>query len=84
MRRIIHDIRKQPEEVRRHVLHVLVVIAGIILLLLWIYSLGIRLTNSDTQAKMKSDLKPLSVLKDNMVGGYINIAQPNPDAGNNN
>jgi len=76
MEKIIHNIRRirrQPEHVKRHILHVLVVVCGIILVLLWIYSLGTTLTNSDTQAKMSQDLKPFAVLKDNMVGGYQNI-----------
>jgi hypothetical protein len=74
--KIIHHIKKirqQPEHIRRHILHVVIVFCGIILVLLWIYSLGTTLTNSDNQAKMSQDLKPFTVLKDNMVGGYQNI-----------
>ena len=69
----IRKIRQQPEHVRRHILHILIVICGVILVLLWIYSLSTTLTNSDTQAKMSQDLKPFAVLKDNMTEGYQNI-----------
>jgi len=66
MEKIIHRIRKQPEEVRRHILHVLTLIAAVILILLWIYSLGTTLSNPENQAKMNQDLQPFSVLKDNL------------------
>jgi len=77
MKKIIYHLRNQPEEVRRHILHVLIVIIAIILLLLWIYSLGASLSNPDTQAKVSNDLKPFTALKANIVGGYQSISQPN-------
>ncbi len=77
MRKIIHHIRSQSEEVRRRILHVATVVCAIILLLLWIYSLGTNLTNPDTQAKINNDLKPFSALKSNLIGGYKNISEPN-------
>ncbi|MFA5778276.1 MAG: hypothetical protein WC870_02185 [Candidatus Paceibacterota bacterium] len=73
MKKIIHSIRKQPEEVRRHILHIFVLVFAVILLLLWVYSLGNTLTSSDTQSKFNQELKPLSALKDNMIGGYNSI-----------
>lgn len=66
MKKIIHHIRKQPEEVRRHILNVLIAACAVILFLLWVYSLGTNLTNPDNQAKMSQDLKPFSTLKDNL------------------
>lgn len=75
MKKIIHHIRRQPEEVRRHILNILMVFFAIILFLLWIYSLGTNLTNSDNQNKMSQDLKPFSALKDNIVGGYNSIIE---------
>ena len=77
MKKIIHHIRKQPEEVKRHILHVLIVAFAVVLILLWIYSLGTTLTSPDTQVKVNQDLKPFSVLKDNMIGGYNSISGPN-------
>jgi hypothetical protein len=72
MGKVFHHVRKirqQPEHVRRHILHVLIIICGIILILLWIYSLGMTLTNPETKAKVGQDLKPFSILKDNLTGG---------------
>ncbi len=77
MKKIIHHIRNQSEEVRRHILHILTITFAIILLFLWIYSLGTNLTNPDTQIKVNNDLKPFSALKDNLVGGYKSFSEPN-------
>lgn len=70
MQKIIHNLREQPEEVRRHVLHILILIVGIILITFWIFSLGKSLTDTDTKTKMKEDLQPFSVLKNNIIDGY--------------
>jgi hypothetical protein len=70
MRKIIHRLRGQPEEVRRHVLHILIFAVAVIMIILWVFSLGKSLANPDTQVKMKQDLQPFSVLKDNIVDGY--------------
>ncbi len=73
MRKIIHNLRNQPEEVRRHILHVLTIIAALILLSFWVYSLGTNFNNADTQAKIENDFKPFSALKGNIIGGYQSI-----------
>ncbi len=75
MRKIIHHIRRQPEGVRRHILHVSTMVLGIILALLWVYSLGRNVTDPKTQAKINEDLEPLSALKANIVGGYNSITE---------
>jgi hypothetical protein len=80
MKKIIHHIRKQSEEVRRHILHVLTFLAAAVLIFLWIYSLGTTLTNPGTQEKISQDFKPFSALKDNMIGGYNNLSEPSLDA----
>jgi amino acid transporter len=77
MRKIIHHIRKQPEETRRHILHVSTIAFAIILFLLWVYSIGTTFTNQDTQTKISQDLKPFSALKDNIVEGYNNLSKSN-------
>jgi len=74
MKKIIRNLRKQPEETRRHILHIVTITAAIVLIILWSYSLGKNLTNPDVKEKIKQDLKPFSVLKDNIVGCYKNIS----------
>ncbi|MDD5721487.1 MAG: hypothetical protein PHT16_03535 [Candidatus Pacebacteria bacterium] len=67
MKRVIHHIRKQPEHIKRHILHITIIICAIVLFLFWIYSLGTNLTDTDTQTKMLQDLKPFSILKDDIT-----------------
>lgn len=75
MKKIIHHIRRQPERVRRHILHVATVVFAVILVLLWVYSLGTSLTNPETQKRVNRDLQPFSALKDGLVGGYNSISE---------
>ncbi len=70
MKKVIHHIRRQPEHIKRLILHVLIIAFAFILILLWIYSLGANVASQETQTKMSQDLKPFSVLKDNIVNGY--------------
>ena len=83
MKAIIHNIRKQPEEVRRHILHVLTAVFAVVLILVWVYSLGVNFTSPDTQAKISQDLKPFSAIKNNVEGGYNSITQPNSTPNSN-
>jgi hypothetical protein len=80
MKRIIHHLRNKPEKVRRDILHIATVAGAIIMIILWSYSLGLSFKNPDTQVKIKNDLQPFSVLKDNIVGGYNSISTPADNA----
>lgn len=75
MQKIIHNLRQQPEKVRKHILHVSMIVCGIVLASLWIYSLGTNLENSDTQAGVSQDLQTFSTVKNNMVNGYGDTSQ---------
>jgi len=75
MKKIIHKLRGHSEENRRHILHITIFVIGIIMVILWTYSLGRSISNPDTKIKMKQDLKPFSVLKDNLVGGYKSVSE---------
>jgi len=74
MRKFIHKLRQKPEEERRHILHIVTIVAAIVMIVLWTYSLGKSLTNPETKVKIKQDLKPFSALKENIMGGYKNIS----------
>lgn len=73
MATIIQNLRNKSEQTRRNILHLLTIVTGIVLVCLWVYSLGARVNNPDTQAKAANDLKPFSALKANIVGGYDSI-----------
>lgn len=67
MKRVIHHIRKQPEHVKRHILHIMIVICAVVLFSFWIFSLGKTFSDSGAQLQMKQDLKPFSLIKDNIT-----------------
>lgn len=73
MKKIIHNLRQKPEEVRRHILHIVIFIIAVVLFVAWIYTLGTDLSDEETKAVIKNNLQPLSALKDNLTGGYINL-----------
>lgn len=75
MRKIIHHMRGQPEEVRRHILHVATGIMGIILFLLWVLSLGRNFNAPERRRATNENLKPLSALKANIIGGYNSLTE---------
>ena len=54
----------------------LTIFFALILFTVWVYSLGENFLNPNTRKKIGQDLKPLSVLKDNLVGGYQSIIEP--------
>lgn len=75
----VHHLRKQPEETKTHILHVLTIVAAVIMIILWSWSLGSSFTSPETKVNIKHDLQPFSVLKDNLVDGYKSISVPSTD-----
>lgn len=75
MKKIIHHVRRQPEEVRRQILHVTTVIFALLLFLLWIVSLSRNFSSQGNRAEVREDLSPISSLKANIVGGYQSITE---------
>ncbi|MFH1608846.1 MAG: hypothetical protein ABH951_02395 [Patescibacteria group bacterium] len=75
MRKTIHRLRQKPEEERRQILHIIIIIAAIFMILLWVFSLGKNVSTPETKIKMKEDLKPFSVLKDNLSDGYKSVSE---------
>lgn len=73
MRRIIHHLRKQPESVRTHVLHVSTAVCALVLVLLWVASIGTNFSGPGANTQTANALQPFSALKDNLVNGYQSI-----------
>ena len=67
MKKIIKHLREQPEEKRRHILHILTFFGALIMLVLWSFSLGKNLNNKEVKENIKKDVKPFLVLKDNIL-----------------
>ncbi|MBP6060849.1 MAG: hypothetical protein KA515_02530 [Candidatus Pacebacteria bacterium] len=66
MKKIIHKLRKQPDQVKRHILHFSTMVAGMALFSIWLFTLGGNLNDTTTKINMKENLAPLSVLKSNL------------------
>lgn len=75
MRKVIHRLRQKPEEERRHILHISIIIIAIIMIALWAFSLGKSLSAPETKQKVKQDLQPFSVLKSNLTEGYKSVSE---------
>lgn len=67
IKKAVHNLRKQPEESRRHILHALTFFLGLVLFLFWTYSLGKDIADPTTQRRLKEDLQPFAELKDTLV-----------------
>jgi hypothetical protein len=80
MKKLIHKLRRQPEEVRRQIVYLVTFAGAVILVLLWIMSLGKTLGGQEASVSTSQSLQPLSVLKDNLVGGLNSISTPSTDA----
>ena len=83
MKKIIHKLRNRSEEERRHILHITVFILALFMILLWTFSLGRSITSKETKTKINQDLKPFSVLKDDLVGGINSIKGTNSSSNTN-
>ena len=71
MRKIIHHLRKQPEEVRRSILHIIMIVFVVILVILWIYSLRVNLDQENLKLELKESTQPFKDLSEDL-GGDIN------------
>ena len=77
MKKLIRRLRNRPEEERRHLLHLSIIILAIILIFFWVLSLGRNLANKNTKGEMKQNLQSFSDLKNNLVDKYKNISGQN-------
>src|SRR3989344_2827248 len=67
MKKLIHHLKRQPEEHRRGILHILTIIFAFVLFILWTWSFGTSLAGSETGTKLKEDLPVEEPQKDRIV-----------------
>lgn len=68
MKKIIHHVRKQPEHIKRYILHIVMFACAVVLFLFWVSFLGTTSSNGDIQVKkMIQDLKPFSIIKNSAI-----------------
>jgi hypothetical protein len=70
IQKAIHHLRQQPEHNKRQILHGVTIIAGLVLIVLWTWSLGSSLSSAELREKFKKDLEPFAGLKNDVVGEY--------------
>ena len=66
MLNIIENLKKEPEHVRKKVLHTLLVIFAIILILIWGVVLKFRFSSQEFNNNLKEDTKPFNTLTDGL------------------
>lgn len=74
MRKIIRNLRAQPEHVKKQILYISMLAFVVILILLWILSLGTTINKKETEISVKKDLQPFTILKANVIDGYKSIS----------
>ncbi len=76
MRKIIRHLRSKSEETRIRIVHLFVIVSGVVLVSLWLVSIGGVITSPENtaQVQLSDELKPLNALKDNFVDGYKSIS----------
>ena len=67
MKKVINHLRNRPEAERRHILHILTLGCAILLIIIWIYSLGTTIASTETKVQIKKDFEPFTMLKDSIV-----------------
>ncbi len=70
MKKLVHNLRSQPHEIKMYILYALTFSAAIILFILWVYSFGGSPVEPTLSEAVESDLEPFGVLKANLVDGY--------------
>jgi len=72
----IEDLQKKPEHVRRRTLYVVVSILMLIIIFVWVSTLGVRFTDNKKEANGNaSDVSPVEVLKDRANTFYDNFGE---------
>ncbi len=66
MLNIIENLKKEPEHVRKKILHFVLIIFAIILILLWGLILKSRFSSQEFNDSLKEDTKPFNTLTDGL------------------
>jgi len=70
----IEELQKKPEHIRRRTLYTVVTILMIIIIFVWISTLGVRFSDNEKRSNdSTSGVSPISVLKDRVGAFYENF-----------
>ncbi len=77
IRKVIHHLRSKPEEERRHLLSLSMIVVCAFMVFLWIISLSQNIKTTEVKVKAKDGLKPFSVLKSSLIDSWDSATGPN-------
>lgn len=66
MTNFLENLKKEPEHVRKKILHSILIIFAIILLLIWGVVLKYRFSDEEITTGLKEDAKPFNVLTEDL------------------
>lgn len=70
MRKLVHKLRQQPEEVRVYLLYGLTAGVAVILFVLWVYSFGGSTEEPVVTENQNGQYAPVDTLKGSLIEGY--------------
>ena len=73
MKKMIQNLRRQSEDTRSHILHIVMFFAILLLIGLWILSLGKDITDPNTKKKIAEDIDAFTPLTENIVNSYDGV-----------
>ncbi len=73
MKKFIKKIQNKPEHVRKQILYVATIAIGGLIVIFWIFTLQYRFSSIDA-AKVQEELKPFSIIKDNIASTYNDVS----------
>ncbi|HEY4714966.1 MAG TPA: hypothetical protein VIH31_00460 [Candidatus Paceibacterota bacterium] len=74
MQKFLEKLRSKPEHIRKNILYIATFSITGIIVIIWIYSLANHFSAPETKEAFRNDLKPLTVIKDNLTDTYQSIS----------
>ena len=73
MKKILNNLRAKPEHVRNSAVYIIAFTITGIVFLFWVFTLHNRFTSPEVLNSFQNDLKPLTVIKDDISSTYKNV-----------
>jgi hypothetical protein len=70
MKKIVNHFKSKPEHVRRSVAGIAAFAVTAIIFIIWMWLLYHRLSSPEVKAAIANDLKPISVIRDDISSSY--------------
>lgn len=84
IRKVVHHLRSKPEEERRQMLSLSMILVCVVMVILWTWSLGSNIKDPETKIEVKEGLKPFSVLKSNLIDSWNSATKETSETSDEN